>query len=123
MDLMHTLVGVVDKQQRIQESRLSPRNGLTKFVKLVKPFDGSSTDPIKAEEWIEEIEKAYKAQGVMEEQKVPFAAFLLKGTANDWWKSEENLMEQPITWLKFKRIAFANKCNESFTPYKKVVKQ
>ena len=61
MELMHTLVGVVDKQQRIQESWLGPRSGLTEFVKLVKPFDGSSTDPIKAEEWIEEIEKAYRA--------------------------------------------------------------
>ena len=75
-------------------------------MKLVKLFNGSSIDPVKIEEWIEEIEKAYRAPEVTDEHKVPFATLLLKGAANDWWKSEENLMEPPIIWLKFKKIYF-----------------
>ena len=83
---MQTLVGVVDRQQRIQDMRPAPRNGLTDFVKLVKPFDSSSTDPMDAEKWIQEVEKAFKAQGVTEEQKIPFSTCLLQGAANDWWQ-------------------------------------
>ena len=75
---------------------------MTEFVKLVKPFDESSTNPKKVEEWIEEIKKAYRAQWVKKKQKVPFVTFLLKKMANDWWKFEENLMKPLIIWKKFK---------------------
>ncbi|XVE70029.1 hypothetical protein DITRI_Ditri10aG0038800 [Diplodiscus trichospermus] len=83
MELMQTLVRVVDRQHRIQENRSGDKSALTKFVKLVKPFDGTSTDPLDVEKWIKEIEKAFKAQGVIEEQKISIATFLLQGAADD----------------------------------------
>ncbi|OMO58913.1 reverse transcriptase [Corchorus capsularis] len=103
ISLMQQLVGVVDRQQRFQENRAGYRSGLTDFVKLAPPFKGSSIDPLDAEKWIKEIEKAFAAQAVSDEQKIPFASYQLKGVASDWWQSVENLLEKPILWDVFKR--------------------
>ncbi|GKV17177.1 hypothetical protein SLEP1_g27713 [Rubroshorea leprosula] len=35
---------------------------LIDFVKLTKPFDGSSTAPVVAEDWIDDIEKAFRGK-------------------------------------------------------------
>ncbi|OMO92561.1 Retrotransposon gag protein [Corchorus capsularis] len=98
MNLMQQLVGIVDRQQRFQENRAGYRSGLTDFVKLAPPFVGSSIDPLDAEKWIKDIEKAFAAQAVSDEQKIPFASYQLKGAASDWWNSVENLLEKPISW-------------------------
>ncbi|OMO55593.1 reverse transcriptase [Corchorus capsularis] len=103
MSLMQQLVGVVDRQQRFQENHAGYRSGLTDFVKLAPPFEGSSIDPLDAEKWIKEIERAFAAQAVSDEQKIPFASYQLKGAASDWWQSVENLLEKPILWDVFKR--------------------
>ncbi|XVE65585.1 hypothetical protein DITRI_Ditri08aG0011800 [Diplodiscus trichospermus] len=62
-----------------QGSSTETKNFTKEFVKLVKPFDGTSIDPLDAEKWIKEIEKAFKAQGVTEEKRISFATFLLQG--------------------------------------------
>ncbi|GKV41955.1 hypothetical protein SLEP1_g49421 [Rubroshorea leprosula] len=93
---------VRDLMQAFVDAMSGSKCGLTDFVKLTKPFDGSSTDLVVAEDWIDDIEKAFKGKGVLEEQKVPFAAYMLKGDANNWWKIEERILTAPITWEKSK---------------------
>lgn len=41
-------------------------------------------EPIEAQAWIKDIEKAFKIARVGEEHKTVFATYLLKGDANFW---------------------------------------
>lgn len=63
------------------------KNGLTEFVKLVKPFGNNSTNLLDTKKWIQEMGKTFGALGVLEEQQVSFASFLLQGTTNDYWEA------------------------------------
>ncbi|GKV48180.1 hypothetical protein SLEP1_g55007, partial [Rubroshorea leprosula] len=92
---------IVKQQGKVSTSQLVQKGGLAEFVKLAKPFYGDSKDPLEAESWIKEMEKTFRGQGVTEENKVPYAAYLLKGDANNWWEVEESNLTPPIDWHTF----------------------
>ena len=46
------------------------------------PFSGSS-DPIDAERWVRDMEKAFMAHGSQEMERIRFATYLLQGEAYD----------------------------------------
>ena len=53
------------------------------FTKLAPPFTGQSYDPVVAENWIVDVEKAFAAGQMIEEAKLPMAEFQLKEKAHD----------------------------------------
>ncbi|KAL8117783.1 hypothetical protein AgCh_015616 [Apium graveolens] len=60
-------------------------------------FKGS-LEPIKANVWLKEIEKAFALVKVKEEQKVEFAIYYLKNEATYWWEMDQ--MELKFLELK-----------------------
>ncbi|XP_057981297.1 uncharacterized protein LOC131166739 [Malania oleifera] len=73
-------------------------------------FEGG-TDLIKAETWMQEMEKILVVLNCTEEQKVLFATFKLTREAKQWWHAVKLLEEQqavPIvmTWGHFKQVFY-----------------
>ncbi|XP_057976101.1 uncharacterized protein LOC131163523 [Malania oleifera] len=73
-------------------------------------FEGG-TDPIKAERWIQEMEKIMVVLNCTEEQKVLFATFKLAREAKQWWHTVTLLEEQRVvpiamTWGRFKQVFY-----------------
>ena len=56
------------------------------FRRIVEEFNDDNSDPTVAKGWIEELEKAFNACQIPEDQKLSLPAFLLKKDANNWWK-------------------------------------
>lgn len=80
------------------------------FKKLHPPsFDGTSTDSIVVEEWIEEIEKAFDFMDCNDRHKVACASYMLKRGANKWWNLTRrtwNVPNNPLSWERFKELFF-----------------
>ena len=55
------------------------------FLKLKPPMYQGGMDPIKANEWIAEIEKNFKLLRCTDAQNVGIGSYLLVGEANRWW--------------------------------------
>ena len=55
------------------------------FLKLKPPTFPGGMDPIRANEWITEIEKNFKLLRCTDAQKVEIGSYLLVGEANRWW--------------------------------------
>ena len=58
--------------------------GLPEFSKLAPQFHGKSTDPLDAEFWVTEVEKAFSGCRITDENKMALAEYQLKLDANDW---------------------------------------
>ena len=57
----------------------------------------------KADQWTFEMEQYFKACGIQDPHRVPFAGAMLTGNASIWWRSVANDTESPITtWDQFK---------------------
>ena len=69
---------VVERPVQVREVRLP------KFAKLAPVFEGKSSDPMVAENWVTEMKKTFKAFNVPKAIKIPLAEFQLKVTTNDW---------------------------------------
>ncbi|XP_008776446.1 uncharacterized protein LOC103696552 [Phoenix dactylifera] len=57
------------------------------------------------------MEKAFRAMGCTEEEKIRFATYMLQDRAHHWWESVERTMMQDagfVTWPGF-RMAFYSK--------------
>ena len=81
---------------------------LAKFKKFAStPFKKAKT-PEEAEEWLNELEGILETLKIEEEDKVPFAEFLLQGEAREWWKIEKaNFKGTTLTWKDFRKIFFS----------------
>ncbi|XP_057979122.1 uncharacterized protein LOC131165395 [Malania oleifera] len=84
---------------------------IEQFTKLKPSAFMGSTDPVCAENWIQEIEKILDVLNCTERQKVTFATFKLAGEAERWWVSVKQMEEhRPIpialTWARFKELFF-----------------
>ena len=67
-------------------------------------FKGTA-DPVVAQAWLKEMEKAFGLVGVEDDQKCKFASYYLKSEANYWWESVEALEEvEVVTWERFKEL-------------------
>ena len=75
---------------------------LNKFVELVPKFYLEARKHLEAEWWVEETKKTFTALEVPEHKKVDYAAYVLRGDANNWWSSTKNMAGGPMTWDQFK---------------------
>ncbi|XP_057961589.1 uncharacterized protein LOC131168476 [Malania oleifera] len=84
---------------------------IEQFTRLKPSAFVGGTDPVRAENWIQEIEKILGVLNCTEKQKVTFATFKLAGEAERWWGSVKQMEEhRPIpivlTWARFKELFF-----------------
>ncbi|XP_047313620.1 uncharacterized protein LOC124917170 [Impatiens glandulifera] len=81
-----------------------------RFRRLRPPaFDGQSSDPTHAKEWIRKIENMFDYAQMEEAQKVPCAVFHLEKDASFWWESVKLTANTGgMTWGQFK-TAFYDK--------------
>jgi len=90
---------------------VAPREGrdrqikLPEFAKLVHEFMGDKADPMGAESWIIELEKAFDIGQVAEERKLSLAVFLLKKDGYNWWRRVSAGLVNP-TWHEFRDLFF-----------------
>ena len=64
-------------------------------------FKGTA-DPVEAQAWLKEMEKAFDLVGVEDNQKCKFVSYYLKSEANYWWESVKALEEvEAVTWERF----------------------
>ena len=112
IQMMQTLVGVVQQQvttgdnlARMMEQRRSHHGGMIEFKRLSPPTFEGTTEPMEAEKWIIEMEKVFRVLECSEDERVAYAAYMLRGDAYDWWRLEEEKRGQetePWTWELFK---------------------
>uniref|UniRef100_A0A2N9I1S3 RNA-directed DNA polymerase n=1 Tax=Fagus sylvatica TaxID=28930 RepID=A0A2N9I1S3_FAGSY len=83
--LMQTLIGVVQQQTttgnnvaRMMEQRQGHRSNMTEFKRLTPPSFEGSTEPLVAEKWLTEMEKAFRVLKCAEEEKVNYATYMLQ---------------------------------------------
>ncbi|XP_047307490.1 uncharacterized protein LOC124911039 [Impatiens glandulifera] len=72
----------------------APTNKFSEFKKLAPPYFDGSSDPLKADKWIKELEKFFD----------------LQGNTSDWWELEKQTYERDtstLSWDTFKK-AFYN---------------
>ncbi|XP_063941903.1 uncharacterized protein LOC135149893 [Daucus carota subsp. sativus] len=94
-------------QQQLQRQQAPPPTPTTfKSFQAVKPSEFRGTqDPVEAQSWLKEMEKAFTLAVVPEEKKVEYASYFLKDEANYWWESARALEEgEVIAWDRFKKI-------------------
>ena len=80
--------------------------GLPEFVKLAPTFDGKLNDPVIAENWVSEIEKAFAACQITEDNKMALAEYQLKYEANDWQVPKKANLTEQVNWTGFKVLFF-----------------
>lgn len=106
---------MVQQQQQFQQqfsrgTPSRPHSELSEFKRLNPATFNGIGGPIKAEDWIQEMEKTFDGMHCSEEDKVTCAAFMLKEGAYDWWLMEKRKHASdtvPYTWEMFKDAFYA----------------
>ncbi|XP_038902446.1 uncharacterized protein LOC120089092 [Benincasa hispida] len=109
-------------------SYTTPTTNYTNDSKIIREFrkfnpstfDGSSVDPIIAENWITEIETIFRHMNIPEEQKVNCATFMLRADAKFWWDSTQRTVKGTVSWQQFNQ-AFYNRYFPLTVRYQKEV--
>ena len=107
MQLLHQQYVTLAQQQLQQQQQAPPPTPTTfKTFQVVKPPEFRGTqDPVEAQSWLKEMEKAFTLAVVTDEKKVEYASYFLKDEANYWWESARALEEgDVIAWDRFKKI-------------------
>ncbi|GFY97794.1 hypothetical protein Acr_12g0003350 [Actinidia rufa] len=73
------------------------------FLKLKPPTFSGEMDPVKANEWLLEMEKNFRLLRCGEQQKVEIGSYLLTGAASRWWNLK-GVRESGMDWARFKVI-------------------
>ncbi|GFY95312.1 hypothetical protein Acr_10g0006970 [Actinidia rufa] len=71
------------------------------FLKLKTPTFSGEMDPVKANEWLLEMEKNFRLLRCGEQQKVKIGSYLLTGAASRWWNLK-GVREPGMNWARFK---------------------
>jgi hypothetical protein len=73
------------------------------FLKTNPPTFTPTMEPLDAEHWLRVLEQKFLLLTVTDEQKVPFAAQQLLGSASAWWDTFNamQLVDHPVTWQEF----------------------
>ncbi|XP_057981145.1 uncharacterized protein LOC131166572 [Malania oleifera] len=84
---------------------------IDEFTRLKPSVFIGSANPIRAENWIQEIEKILDVMNYIEKQKVTFVTFKLSREVERWWVSVKKMEEhRPIpvamTWARFRELFF-----------------
>ncbi|XP_057740183.1 uncharacterized protein LOC130957331 [Arachis stenosperma] len=77
---------------------------LVTFLKVNPPIFRDTTNPTEADNWFQVMERALKAQQVLENQRVEFATYQLTGEAQHWWQGTRRLLQQDdnaVPWNAF----------------------
>ena len=125
--LMQTLIRMVQTQQQIQQQMFEQqqiqrdtqqhqypppqlgeqpvqRNNISEFKKLAPPAFKGTTEPLEADNWIMEMEKAFAVQECLDEEKIRYAVYLLQEEAYNWSQRLQRKHEQDgeiLTWERF----------------------
>ncbi|CAL0314075.1 unnamed protein product [Lupinus luteus] len=94
------------QQQQAQSSQGSTQyKGLDEFCRRQPPrFEGGFA-PKAANEWIQELEKIFRALMCADDQKVTYATYMLSKEADNWWEFTRRQMvheHQVVSWTTFK---------------------
>ncbi|GFZ16761.1 hypothetical protein Acr_26g0000310 [Actinidia rufa] len=73
------------------------------FLKLKPPTFSGEMDPVKANEWLLEMEKNFRLLRCSEQQKVEIGSYLLTSAASRWWNLK-GVRESSMNWARFKVI-------------------
>ncbi|GFY98606.1 hypothetical protein Acr_13g0000070 [Actinidia rufa] len=73
------------------------------FLKLKPSTFSGEMDPVKANEWLLEMEKNFRLLRCGELQKVEISLYLLTGAASRWWNLK-GVRESGMNWARFKVI-------------------
>ena len=65
-------------------------------------FDGTPRTPVG--NWLFNVDTYFDAVGASDEQRTPYAALLLMGNAQTWWRLLKEKGTQPRRWNQFKAI-------------------
>ena len=72
---------------------------LKEFKSVGQPEFKGTTEPLEAQTWVKEIEKAFVITNVAEAQKTSFATYMKKGGANFWWEAHQGGARiDVVTW-------------------------
>ena len=71
------------------EPPVPPRQIVTfkAFQNVNPPVFHDTTDPVIANTWIKEMERAFELVQLGDDQKTPYATYFLKGEVIYWWES------------------------------------
>nr|CAD1842671.1 unnamed protein product [Ananas comosus var. bracteatus] len=108
-DQMMALQEEIRGFKAMQSSDPRGGNSLIDFQKLNPPIFRGSTDPLEAESWLQEMEKALTHMGIGGETQVTFATYMLREGAYEWWKSVRdghNDKTESWTWKEFCKIFY-----------------
>ena len=111
---MNDLVAVMAQQIRLLQALVQDRHGrrgnvrgpearLSEFMKFRPPTFDHAEDPLKAGDWLHEINKKLDIIHTRGRDRVLLAAHQLIGTARERWDNYNNAFEDPenITWDEF----------------------
>jgi predicted nucleic acid-binding protein len=73
------------------------------FLAMSPRVFSSSAKLLDADDWLAEMNEALSVAGVAQEDRVPFATFLLRGESAVWWKTRQALLAPGIvvSWEHF----------------------
>jgi hypothetical protein len=91
-------------QQQYQPPPPPPQSRLGEFLQAHPTTFSQAKDPMKAEDWLNEVEKKLVIAQCMDHEKVFFATHQLYGTATNWWETycNSHVNTDTITWNEFK---------------------
>ncbi|KAF1893996.1 hypothetical protein Lal_00003911 [Lupinus albus] len=79
--------------------------GLNEFRKQNPSHFQGGFAPDATNEWIQDLERIFRAMGCSDVQKVTYASYMLMKEAENWWEFTRRQMEtegRVITWITFK---------------------
>src|ERR1044072_7086851 len=84
----------VQRQQR--EEAAAQSKGLSDFRRHDPPNFLGEADPEKADLWIQQVEKIFTVLHTPDEAKLDYAAYLLLGDAEYWWRGARRSEERRV---------------------------
>ncbi|GFS39171.1 hypothetical protein Acr_00g0061460 [Actinidia rufa] len=76
-------------------------------------------DPVKANEWLIEMEKNFRLLRCGEQQKVEIGSYLLTGAASRWWNLK-GVREPSMNWARFKVIFSEKVCAKGVAEFEQL---
>ena len=89
------------------EPPVPPRQIVTfkAFQNVNPPAFHDTTDPVIANTWIKEMERAFELVQLGDDQKTTYATYFLKGEVIYWWESVKAMeVTQQVSWERFKKL-------------------
>ncbi|KAL5553941.1 hypothetical protein UlMin_041342 [Ulmus minor] len=106
---MRAISNLGQAQQQNVNPPLNGHGKFSEFKRLTLPTFEGATDPLKAEKWVIEMEKAFLVVRCTDAEKVDYVAYMLQEDAYDWWqmvKCQHENDTEAFTWEMFKNEFF-----------------